>query len=165
MIAVGCSVAVRAWRSGSVERATSLLALSTAAVVTAVLTILLPAAATSFTARDLALALNSHPILPARLLVVRERIGSLVFYLDPRLRHGLTPDRFQTVQAREIRERVVPRDTLVAVRRATFRGWQTSSTCPESGSHRLAHTACTSHAISECAKIHPNDDHAAADTG
>jgi len=116
VIAAGCSVAVRAWRNGSVERATSLLALSTAAVVTAVLTILLPAAATSFTARDLALALNSHPILPARLLVVRERIGSLVFYLDPRLRRGLTPDRFQTVQAREIRERVVPRDTLVAVR-------------------------------------------------
>ena len=116
VIAVGCSVAVRAWRAGRVERATSLLALSTAAVVTAVLTILLPAAATSFTARDLALALNSHPILPARLLVVRERIGSLVFYLDPRLRHGLTPDRFQTVQAREIRERVVPRDTLVAIR-------------------------------------------------
>jgi 4-amino-4-deoxy-L-arabinose transferase-like glycosyltransferase len=116
VIAIGCSVAVRAWRGGSVERATSLLALSTAAVVTAVMTILLPAAATSFTARDLALALNSHPILPARLLVVRERIGSLVFYLDPRLRHGLTPDRFQTVQAREIRERVVPRDTLVAVR-------------------------------------------------
>ena len=116
VVAAGCSMAVRAWRAGNADRAASLLALTTAAVVATVLTMILPSAATSFTARDLARTLNRGPRLPPRLLVVRERIGSLVFYLEPRLRDGLTPDRLQTVQAREVRDRAVPRDTMVAIR-------------------------------------------------
>ena len=116
VIAAGCSMAVRAWRAGSADRAATLLALTSAAVVATVLTAIMPAAATSFTARDLARALNRSPRLPPRLIVVRERIGSLVFYLDPRLRAGLTGERLQTVQARELRDRAAPRDTLVAIR-------------------------------------------------
>jgi 4-amino-4-deoxy-L-arabinose transferase-like glycosyltransferase len=116
VIAAGCSMAVRAWRAGSADRAATLLTLTTTAVVATVLTVILPAAATSFTARDLALALNRRPQLPPRLIVVRERVGSLVFYLDPRLRVGLTGERLQTVQARELRDRAAPRGTLVAIR-------------------------------------------------
>jgi 4-amino-4-deoxy-L-arabinose transferase-like glycosyltransferase len=116
VIAAGCSMAVYAWRARRTDRTASLLALTTAAVVTTILTVLLPQAATSFTARDVAMALNHNARLPARILVVRERVGSLVFYLAPLLRTGLTPERLQTVQAREIRDQAVPRDTLVVIR-------------------------------------------------
>ena len=47
---------------------------------------LVPRAASWMTSKDLAAALNAGGALPSRVSVVDERIGSLVFYLDPALR-------------------------------------------------------------------------------
>jgi hypothetical protein len=79
-----------------------------------VLSALLPAAAAAFTARDLAVALNQRPVFPPRLVVVRERVGSLVFYLDAERRHALS-DRLTVAQPRDLPAIEVPPGTLVAM--------------------------------------------------
>jgi 4-amino-4-deoxy-L-arabinose transferase-like glycosyltransferase len=60
--------------------------LSTAVQFVAALTLIVPQVAESFTARGLAEYFNQAGRIPVRLLVAEERLGSLVFYLDPALR-------------------------------------------------------------------------------
>src|ERR1700730_2575345 len=57
------------------------------------LMIVAPRAAAWMTSRDLAATLNRAGRLPPRVLVLDERIGSLIFYLDPPLRAEATPAR------------------------------------------------------------------------
>lgn len=52
-----------------------------------------PVVSDHYSARALAQHFNARGAFPGRLLVVNERIGSLVFYLDDDLARGLTPDR------------------------------------------------------------------------
>ena len=60
--------------------------LSTAVQFVAALTLIVPIVAENFTARGLAEYFNHAGRIPVRLLVAEERLGSLVFYLDPALR-------------------------------------------------------------------------------
>lgn len=82
------------------------------------LTIVTPRAAAWMTARDLAAALNKGGALPSRVSVVDERVGSLVFYLDPPLRAAVNADRLNEASFAEAiaRARVDPADAVVAVR-------------------------------------------------
>lgn len=82
------------------------------------LTIVTPRAAAWMTARDLAAALNKAGALPSRVSVVDERVGSLVFYLDPPLRAAVNTDRLNEASFAEAiaRARVDPADAVVAVR-------------------------------------------------
>jgi len=82
------------------------------------LMILVPRAAAWMTSRDIAFELNSFGHLPSRVLVVEERIGSLIFYLDPALRAEATPDRIDRVTLAEAiqRSRTEPLDAAVIVR-------------------------------------------------
>lgn len=82
-----------AWKSASGTRVLHLAAMSFTAFAAVLLTAF-PQAARWMTARDLASILNSRPALPPRVLVLDERIGSVVFYLSPALRAQATPDRF-----------------------------------------------------------------------
>ena len=77
-----------------------------------------PHAATWMTSRDLAATLNSAGTLPPRVWIVDERIGSLIFYLDPPLRAQATPDRVDAASFPEavMRARVDPPDAVFAVR-------------------------------------------------
>jgi hypothetical protein len=70
-------------------------ALSVAAQFVVVITLILPQLAEMYTARDLAEHFNRVGRVPARLWMAEERVGSFVFYLDPRLRAGLTADQVQ----------------------------------------------------------------------
>jgi 4-amino-4-deoxy-L-arabinose transferase-like glycosyltransferase len=63
--------------------------LSTTVQFVVAIVLVLPPVAETFTARGLAEYFNHLGRLPARLLVAEERLGSLVFYLDPALRSGL----------------------------------------------------------------------------
>ena len=75
-----------------------------------------PPVAAALTARELAQAINARGTFPARLWVLGDRVGSLIFYLDPAVRGGLTPDRVVTVGLdRLLGARRPPPDTLVAV--------------------------------------------------
>lgn len=60
--------------------------LSTALQFVTALTLIMPIVAEEFTARGLAEYFNHKGRIPVRLLVAEERLGSLVFYLDPALR-------------------------------------------------------------------------------
>jgi 4-amino-4-deoxy-L-arabinose transferase-like glycosyltransferase len=78
--------------------------------------VLLPRAAPRLTARPLAEWLNQRGRLPAQIWVVDERIGSLVFYLAPRLRDGLSTERLRSVGFESVLTmRQAPRDTLIAI--------------------------------------------------
>jgi 4-amino-4-deoxy-L-arabinose transferase-like glycosyltransferase len=82
------------------------------------LMVALPRAAAWMTARDVALQLNRGGRLPPHVLVVEERIGSLVFYLTPPLRVDATPatvDRASIPEAIQ-RSRSEPLDGVVIVR-------------------------------------------------
>lgn len=78
----------------------------------------LPRAASWMTARDLAATLNSGGTLPPRVSVLDERIGSLVFYLDPALRAEATVERLDEASFAEAiaRARVDPDAAVIAVR-------------------------------------------------
>jgi 4-amino-4-deoxy-L-arabinose transferase-like glycosyltransferase len=77
-----------------------------------------PPAARWMTAKDLAAALNAAGRLPPRVLVVDERLGSVVFYLSPALRAEASADRILTASKSETIERlnIETDDTIVAVR-------------------------------------------------
>ncbi|HID75703.1 MAG TPA: glycosyltransferase family 39 protein [Planctomycetaceae bacterium] len=75
-----------------------------------------PVAAARYSAIDLATYLNRFDRLPDRLIVVEERIGSLVFYLRPDLRAQLKTGQFRAVRASAMHELApVPRGGLIAV--------------------------------------------------
>jgi 4-amino-4-deoxy-L-arabinose transferase-like glycosyltransferase len=80
--------------------------------------IVAPRAAAWMTSRDLAATLNSAGTLPPRVWVLDERIGSLIFYLDPPLRAQATEDRVDSASFSEVmaRMRVDPPDAVIAVR-------------------------------------------------
>jgi hypothetical protein len=78
----------------------------------------LPRAASWMTSRDLAETLNSGGALPPRVSVLDERIGSLVFYLDPALRAEASAERLDEASFAEAigRVRVDPDNAVLAVR-------------------------------------------------
>ena len=80
------------------------------------LVVLLPAAAPSFTARDLARHYNREGRLPGTVWFYDERVGSFLFYLDAPLRATLTSER--VVRARPellLALRHAPADTVIVV--------------------------------------------------
>jgi len=79
------------------------------------LAILVPPVATITTAQDLAQAINRSGQFPPELWLVNQRPGSLVFYLDPALRRGLTADRVLDVSSSQVPEREPVPGTLVAI--------------------------------------------------
>jgi hypothetical protein len=77
-------------------------ALSLAVQFVAVITMMLPPLAETFSACPVAQHFNRQASLPPRLLIVEGRIGSLVFYLSPQLRAGLTPENLQQLPANDL---------------------------------------------------------------
>ena len=90
------------------------------------LMLVLPPAAAWMTARDLARALNAGGALPPRVSVLDERIGSLVFYLDPALRAEATPRTARRIVVRgsDRPVRIDPDEAVVAVRNGQLRSVQ-----------------------------------------
>jgi 4-amino-4-deoxy-L-arabinose transferase-like glycosyltransferase len=77
-----------------------------------------PRAAAWMTARDLAGTFNRRGAVPSRVLVVDERIGSVIFYLSPALRAQLRSDQIIQVSLVEAVQhiRTESLDAVVAVR-------------------------------------------------
>jgi hypothetical protein len=80
--------------------------------------IVVPIAGAWMTGRDVAAKLNASGRLPPLVLVVQERIGSLIFYLEPGLRAEATSDRIGQASVAEAiqRSRTDPLDGVVVVR-------------------------------------------------
>ena len=99
LVAAASPLPLIPWHAGRRQASMAAAALSLAAQFVVVMTLILPRLAETYSARDLAEHFNRRAKFPSRLLVAEERIGSLVFYLDPRLRAGLTEDQVQYLPA------------------------------------------------------------------
>jgi 4-amino-4-deoxy-L-arabinose transferase-like glycosyltransferase len=77
-----------------------------------------PLAAAWMTGKDAALQLNRGGRLPPHVLVLEERLGSLIFYLDPALRADATPETVDRASIPDAiqRSRGEPLDAVVIVR-------------------------------------------------
>ena len=91
------------WSSGRREQALAAALAAVGVQFVVLMTTVTPHVAELFSARELAGHFNAEGQLPARVLVVDERIGSLVFYLDKSLRMFLRDDQLQAVQVDAIR--------------------------------------------------------------
>ncbi|HEY4759046.1 MAG TPA: glycosyltransferase family 39 protein [Thermoguttaceae bacterium] len=87
--------------------------LSTAAQFVVALTVVLPVVAEDFTARDIAQYFNSVGHVPEHLLVAEERLGSLIFYLDPALRSGLKQNQIDRLFKDQ--PSIIPRDSVIVL--------------------------------------------------
>ncbi|HYV39251.1 MAG TPA: glycosyltransferase family 39 protein [Gemmataceae bacterium] len=85
------------WR-GQATRALATATFAVAAIFLFIMTALMPDVAAEMSGRELARHINRQGHLPSRLLVLEERIGSVIFYLDPELRAQLKPDQFVNIQ-------------------------------------------------------------------
>jgi hypothetical protein len=90
------------WRAKRWMAAFTAASLSLAVQFLVVMALVIPPTSTMFTARELAKYFNRRGCLPTRLFVAEGRVGSVVFYLDAKLRKGLTPDRIQAVLAENL---------------------------------------------------------------
>jgi 4-amino-4-deoxy-L-arabinose transferase-like glycosyltransferase len=98
-----------------VESAAALAAALTAATIVVALGVLVPPVAAVTSAQDLAQALNRGGRFPPELWMVEQRSGSLVFYLGPALRRGLTAPRVLQLSSPQVPEQEPVPGTRVAV--------------------------------------------------
>jgi 4-amino-4-deoxy-L-arabinose transferase-like glycosyltransferase len=77
------------WLRGRYRLTIGLAATTVCAQLVVLLLCAVPQVATALSARDLAEYLNRTHELPSRMLMAQERIGSVIFYLDPGLRSQL----------------------------------------------------------------------------
>ena len=97
------------------ETAAALAAALTASTLIVALAVLVPPVANVTTARDLAETINRSGRFPPELWMVEQRSGSLVFYLDPALRRGLTADRVLQLSSPQVPEHEPVPGTRVAI--------------------------------------------------
>lgn len=104
------------WRMGRPAEALAAGGMAIGAQFTVVMAFIAPPAATANSALDLAQYLNHLGELPSRIVLVEDRIGSLVFYLDPELRASLPKTQIESVRAWQMPElRVYEPDAVIAM--------------------------------------------------
>jgi 4-amino-4-deoxy-L-arabinose transferase-like glycosyltransferase len=115
--ALTIAAGIRAARAADAHGRVAWMAAMSIAALAGMMTVA-PRAADWMTARDLASVLNASGRLPPRVSVVDERIGSLVFYLDPPLRAEASRERLDEASFVEAiaRTRVDPADAVIVVR-------------------------------------------------
>ena len=107
---------------------------STALQFVVAMTFVLPPIAERLSARDLASHFNAQGALPNRLLMAEERVGSLIFYLDLKLRRQLTPGQIEqydpekSIEPAALDVIVIPqRRRKQAEEYLDLRGWKSES--------------------------------------
>jgi 4-amino-4-deoxy-L-arabinose transferase-like glycosyltransferase len=80
-----------AWRAGRMRLTVGLATATVCCQLTVLLWFALPQTAEALSARELAMYFNQTRDLPSRMMLSRERVGSVLFYLDPDLRAQLQP--------------------------------------------------------------------------
>jgi 4-amino-4-deoxy-L-arabinose transferase-like glycosyltransferase len=98
VVSAGAWAPIWFWRQGSYRATLAAATLSTAAQFAFLMAAVMPHVAAEFSARDLARHVNQQGQVPPRLLLVEERIGSLVFYLNPKLRAELQCGQLQALK-------------------------------------------------------------------
>lgn len=117
MAAALASVAVAAWAVRGADGAGRpvRLAIVTVAALVAVAVAVRPLTAVELTAKSLARDVNARGLMPRLLVIVDEGIGSFLFYLEPDLRRGLTPDRVRRTSRFSLADFFGAEGVLVAI--------------------------------------------------
>ncbi len=117
MAAAVVTVAVVAWaaRPGEATARSERLAVVTVTALLAVAIGVRPLTAVQLTAKSLARDVNARGIVPRQLVIVDEGIGSFLFYLEPDLRRGLTPERVRRTSRFSLADFFGAPDVLVAI--------------------------------------------------
>jgi hypothetical protein len=102
LVAIACWIPLGFWLAGRLRTALGAGVLVMAAHFLFIMTIVLPHLAEGLSARELAVYFNRQGRLPPRLLLAEQRIGSLVFYLDPPLRAGLQAGQLRPIALPEM---------------------------------------------------------------
>lgn len=103
-VALSSWIPIWSWWRGSIRHALSAGTLSIAGQFALVMAVVLPPIAQVSSARELAAYFNEQGALPSRLRVVDERIGSILFYLDPALRRQLQPGQIESLASDQVAE-------------------------------------------------------------
>ncbi len=90
------------WLKGRYEQALPIGTLIPAAHMLFLMAFVAPHMCEQFTARDLAEYLNRRGSIPAQMVLVEERIGSVIFYLDPDVRRQVRRGQIRGERACEI---------------------------------------------------------------
>jgi 4-amino-4-deoxy-L-arabinose transferase-like glycosyltransferase len=92
------------WKAGHAGRALSTAIVAVAVQFAVLMTVVVPGVSISYSARDLARHFNAAGRLPPRVLLTEERVGSIVFYLDRKLRAELRPGQLEDFQLARLEE-------------------------------------------------------------
>lgn len=95
LISLGMAWPVWSFLRGRMLTALAAQTAALAAILLFAMGIVLPRIAVNLSADTLAQHVNESPARPDRIWIIEERIGSLVFYLDPDYRRELTPERLR----------------------------------------------------------------------
>jgi len=102
-------------RRGDWERVFARGVVSMSALAVGTVVCLLPSGAEEFSGRKLATYLNQHLQPEGEVILFRERIGSVLFYLDPQVRKHLASEQIQTSTIREFITTFQPREGQLVV--------------------------------------------------
>lgn len=103
-------------RAGRLHRTLAAGGMALAAQFAVVISVIAPPAAQVHSARELAQYFNQRGAIPSRVVILEDRVGSLVFYLHPRLRAALRADQLQPMHAEDLVQTAVPEpDALIAL--------------------------------------------------
>lgn len=109
------AVAARAVRGADGPVRPVRLAVVTVAALVAVAIGVRPLTAVQLTAKSLARDVNARGTMPRLLVIVDEGIGSFLFYLEPDLRRGLTPERVRRTSRFSLADFFGAEGVLVAI--------------------------------------------------
>jgi hypothetical protein len=90
------------WHAGGPAQALAAGGMAVGAQFVVVMAVFAPLAARANSAVDLAQYFNHRGHIPSHLVLVEDRIGSLVFYLDPELRASLRKSTLESIRARAL---------------------------------------------------------------
>ena len=101
VVAAGAWLPLWVLRTGRLRATLASSLLAVVAQYVAVMALLVPTVAATTSALELARYFNRLGRVPPRVLLIEERLGSLVFYLEPELRAGLQEGQFEQVRLRD----------------------------------------------------------------
>jgi len=115
-VAAVAAVPLGFWKTGRTNQALLTSILSLSVQFAAFMTIVGPGLSPQFSARDLAAHFNAQGRVPPRVLLVEQRVASIAFYLDSRLRAELRPGQLEGFRLARLEELpTVEPGTVVAV--------------------------------------------------
>jgi 4-amino-4-deoxy-L-arabinose transferase len=120
------------WRRGHYRGVLISGTLSMAVQFAAGMALAAPPFAAVNTARDLARYFNRLGRVPAQVIVIDERVGSVVFYLDPNIRRSLKSGQLESVGAADLRS-MQPRDSDRLIVLADWNAPKASQYCDLNG--------------------------------